>query len=305
MAAYKDYYAVLGVPKTATQKEVRAAFRKLAAKHHPDKNPGDAAAEERFKEINEAYTVLSDEEKRRFYDQFGSEGGRPPFRPGAAGGQVYTNVNPEEFAGFSDFFQTLFGGGFEGFGTRGGDPFAEFQQADARRQPLRQNLEATLELDLLTAYRGGSTTISLDGRRIEVDIPKGTRDGSRLRLRGQAPGGGDLLLRIRHQPHPIFELDGDNVRVTVDVPDYAAVLGGAVRVPTLSGEVEMTLPSGTQSGRVLRLRGRGWPRKDGSYGDELAEVRVRIPSAPSPEQLEHYRQLRELAETKKVASASD
>ncbi len=301
MAAYKDYYEVLGVPKTASQKEIRAAFRKKAAKLHPDRNPDDKSAEEKFKEVNEAYTVLSDEEKRKFYDQYGTEGGRPPFNPGAGGGGVYTNVNPEDFANFSDFFQGLFGGG--GFSTggfgggysgRGGDPFADFRVQE--RQPRLQNAEATLAIDLLTAYRGGATTISVDGRRIDVTIPKGTRDGAKLRLKGQAPGGGDLYLVVKLEPHPVFKLDGDQVRVTVSAPDYKAVLGGTVRVPTLDGDVEMTLPKGSQTGRVLRLRGQGWPKRDGTRGDELASVRVVIPVAPSEAQLELYEQLRQTAE---------
>ncbi len=299
MAAYKDYYAVLGVPKTATQKEIRAAFRKLAAKHHPDKNPGDNAAEERFKEVNEAYTVLADEEKRRFYDQFGTEGGRPPFTPQGGGGEVYTNVNPEDFADFSDFFQTLFGGG-AGFGG-GGDPFAEFRSSGVGRPARAPTVEARLELDLETAFRGGLTTISVGAQRIDVSIPPGSRDGSRLRLRGQGPGGGDLILILGLEPHKIFKLEGDDVRVLVTVPDHIAVLGGPARVPTITGEVEMTIPKGTQSGRVLRLRGQGWPKRDGARGDELAEVRLSVPRTPSEAQLELYRQLQALAETKVTA----
>ncbi len=308
MAAYKDYYDVLGVPKTASQKEIRAAFRKKAAKLHPDRNPDDATAEEKFKEVNEAYTVLSDEEKRKFYDQFGTEGGRPPFNPGTGGGGGYTNVNPEDFANFSDFFQGLFGGGgfntggfTTGYSTRGGDPFADFR-AQERRQPRLQNAEATLEIDLFTAYRGGATTISINDRRIDVTIPKGTRDGAKLRLKGQAPGGGDLYLIVKLEAHPVFKLEGDQVRVTVDAPDYKAVLGGTVRVPTLDGDVEMTLPEGSQTGRVLRLRGQGWPKRDGTRGDELASVRVVIPVAPSEAQRELYEQLRRASEAEVTAA---
>ena len=319
MAEFKDYYQLLGVPKTATQKEIKSAFRKLAAKLHPDRNPDDPTAEDKFKEVNEAYTVLNDEEKRKFYDQFGTTDGRPPFQPGAAGGGgVYTNINPEDVAGFSDFFQTLFGGsaGFSGSystggfsaGGRGGDPFAEFRQGGVphqpSRQPLRQTVEANLNIDLLTAYKGGETTISFDGRSLDVTIPQGTRNGSKLRLRGQAPGGGDLILKIGLTPHGTFKLEGDNIRVKVNVPDYTAVLGGPVRVPTLDGNVEMTLPKGTQSGRVLRLKGQGWPKKDGSRGDELAEVRITIPDAPSEDQLELYEQLKALVD-EKVPEAAD
>jgi curved DNA-binding protein len=301
VANFKDYYKILGVSRSASKDEIKRAFRKLAAKHHPDRNPGDKAAEERFKEINEAYTVLQDDEKRKFYDQYGTAEGVPPF----AGGNFSGRVNPEDFAGFSDFFQTLFGGG--GFrtvrtstsGQFADDPFERFGSAAGLR-----NLEAELEIDLLTAYHGGTRTVTLQGQRLDITIPKGSRDGSRLRLRGQAPGGGDVTLRLKLAPHPTFTLDGDAIRVKVPVPDYRAVLGGKVRVPTLDGEVDMTLPKGTQGGRVLRLRGQGWPRRDGTRGDAYAEIQITIPTQPTPRQLELYERLRMLAEDG-VASAAD
>ncbi|MFO7546660.1 MAG: DnaJ C-terminal domain-containing protein [Trueperaceae bacterium] len=296
MAAFKDYYQTLGVDKSSTKEDIRRAFRKLAAKHHPDRNPGDASAEERFKEINEAYTVLSDDEKRKLYDQYGSTGAVPPFAQGGGGTRVYSNVSPEEFAGFSDFFQSLFGG----FQTRGGygstfgdevdrgttDPFVEYRSA-----PRPRAVEARLDVGLLDAYRGGPTTIRVDGKGLEVTLPKGVRDGAKLRLRGQAPGGGDLILQVRHLPHPTFRLDGDRVRVSVKVPDHVAALGGQVKVPTLDGDVETTLPEGSSSGRVLRLRGKGWPTKSGGRGDELVEVRVTVPETPSEEQRKLYERL--------------
>ncbi|MEX2541861.1 MAG: DnaJ C-terminal domain-containing protein [Trueperaceae bacterium] len=305
MAAYKDYYKILEVPRTASQKEIRAAFRKLAAKYHPDRNKGDEQAEERFKEVNEAYTVLNDAEKRKVYDRYGSQGGQQPFAPGA-GGRVYTNVNPEDVAGFSDFFQTLFGGGagFSG-GFRSGfserDSFGGFGEAP---RPARRSTEAELTIALQLAYRGGDTTITIDGRQIEFTIPAGTRERARLRLRGQAPDGGDLILRMKLSPDPTFKLDGDNVRVKVPVPDYRAVLGGPVRVPTLDGDVEMNLPAGTRAGRVLRLRGKGWPKADGDRGDEFAEITIDIPDSPTAEQIEHYRELAALADEKESAGAA-
>jgi curved DNA-binding protein len=302
MAAYKDYYQILEVPRSASQKEIRAAFRKQAAKYHPDRNKDDGHAEERFKEVNEAYTVLNDPEKRKVYDRFGSDGGRPPFAHGGAG-PAYTGVDAEEFADFSDFFQSLFGGGAGFTGFRG--DFAGHQSFTGfagGQRPARRSTEAELAIDLRLAFRGGTTPIAIDGRRIEVTVPAGTREGARLRLREQAPDRGDLILRIRLSPDPVFKLDGDNVRVKVQVPDYRAVLGGNVKVPTLDGEVEMNLPSGTQSGRVLRLRGQGWPRSGGGRGDELAEIAVLIPGSPTREQLERYRELAELAEEKKDTS---
>jgi curved DNA-binding protein len=291
MANYKDYYNLLGVSKTATQQEIKSAFRKLAAKHHPDKNPDDKKAEEKFKEINEAYTVLSDDEKRKFYDQYGSPDGRPPFASGGYQG----NVNPEDFAGFSDFFQGLFGqGGFSGsgFGGRstrfGSEGFGQYQQ-------VPRDLEATLEIDLLQAFHGATTTVSLNGRRIDVTIPKGAKDGTKLRLRGQATTGGDVILILKLKPHPSYRLEGDDIRTVVNVPDYTAVLGGAVRVPTLDGDVEMNLPKGTQSGRSLRLRGKGWVKRDGTRGDGFAEVRIVIPTNTTQEMLELYQKLQEVS----------
>src|SRR5690606_32510045 len=280
----------------SSKEDIRRAFRKLAAKHHPDRNPGDPSAEERFKEINEAYTVLSDDEKRKLYDQYGTTGAVPPFAQGGGGTRVYSNVSPEEFAGFSDFFQSLFGG----FQTRGGqgaafgdevergsaDPFADYRSA-----PRPRAVEARLDVGLLDAYRGGPTSIRVEGKGLEVTLPKGVRDGAKLRLRGQAPGGGALILQVRHLPHPTFRLDGDRVRVSVKVPDHVAALGGKVKVPTLDGDVETTLPAGSSSGRVLRLRGKGWPTKGGGRGDELVEVRVTVPEAPSPEQRKLYERL--------------
>ncbi len=301
MAEYKDYYQVLGVERGASAEEIRRAFRKLAAKHHPDRNQGDPGAEERFKEINEAYTVLSDEEKRKLYDAYGHAGGVPDFARGGGpfpgqGGTFYsTNVSPEEFEGFSDFFQSLFGG-FMGGGAQaasGGvpaDPFA-FGRAGVRPQPRPADAEARLDLGLLDAYRGGPTTIRVGDKQLEVNVPPGVRDGVKLRLRGQAPGGGDLLLQVRHLPHPVWRLDGDHLRVPVRVPDDVAALGGSVAVPTLDGEVDLTVPAGSSTGRVLRLRGQGWPQRAGGRGDLLAEVRVTVPESLTDEQRELYGRL--------------
>ncbi len=306
MAGYKDYYETLEVTREASQKDIRAAFRKLAAKHHPDRNPDDPSAEERFKEINEAYTVLSDEEKRKVYDAYGRAGpGGQSFDPGSyrGGGATFRNVSSEEFAGFSDFFQSLFGGGFRTTGSYAGGSYAGGSYAggfgepfqEVRRASVPRAVEAQLQIDLPTAFRGGETTIEVEGRALTVTLPAGVRDGAKLRLRGQAPGGGDLILVVRHKEHATYRLDGDDVRVVVPVPDYRAALGGNVRVPTLEGAVDMTVPGGTTSGRVLRLRGRGWPRKGGGRGDELAEVRVTVPAELDSERTRLYQGLERLA----------
>ncbi len=294
MANYKDYYQTLGVSKDASTEEIRRAFRKLAAKHHPDRNPDDPGAEERFKEINEAYTVLSDEEKRRVYDQYGTTGSVPPFQPGAGG---FRTVSAEEFGGdFSDFFQSLFGFG----GMRGGGFPTDFGGAGSQAYTSQRvvsrppSAEARLDVGLLDAFRGGPASIRVGDKSLEVTLPAGVRDGAKLRLKGQAPSGGDLILQVRHLPHPTFRLDKDDVRVTVRAPAPLAALGGSLRVPTLEGDVEMTLPAGSSGGRVLRLRGRGWPRADGSRGDELAEVRLTVPESLTERQTELYRELLEL-----------
>jgi curved DNA-binding protein len=302
MAAYKDYYEILGIPRSADEKQIRSAFRKLAAKHHPDRNPNDPGAEDRFKEVNEAYTVLSDPEKRSVYDQYGHTGAPPP-PPGGGGRTVFTTAGGADAEEFSDFFRTLFGGSFGGGGVQFGDPMGGFGTTrrvtrsgrpgmETRRPP---GAEATLEIDVGEAYRGGVRTLRLNGTTLDVTLPAGVRDGARLRLRGQAPDGGDLILRIRHRPHPRYRLEGDTVHVRVDVPDHLAVLGGDVRVPTLDGDVEMRLPAGSQTGRRLRLRGRGWPRPDGTRGDAQAEVRVVVPTTVSDEQRALYERLRDLA----------
>lgn len=295
MAAYKDYYQTLGVTRGAPQKDVRAAYRKLAAKHHPDRHKGDKAAEEKFKEIGEAYAVLNDDEKRKFYDQYGSDAARPGFDPRNFQGGGMPGGFGAQGGDFSDFFQTLFGGGFSG-SPSSSTSFGTGQAAQRSPFGVQQPraLEAELEVDLLDAYAGATKIISLEGKRLEVTLPKGSRDGSRLRLRGQAPGGGDVLLTLKLASNKSFQLEGENVRVTVEVPDYVAVLGGPIRVPTLDGEVEMNLPERTRAGRSFRLRGQGWPRKDGSRGDQFAEVRVTTPPDPSEEQLELYRRLEAL-----------
>ena len=304
MAAFKDYYQVLGIDKGASEKDVRRAFRALAAKHHPDRNPDDPGAEERFKEINEAYTVLSDTEKRAVYARYGSEGPRVGGFPGGGapggfpgGGRVYTSVRPEDAAGFSDFFRSLFGGamGEGSFGPARGDDFggSPFGGASVARPP--RAVEATLGVALERAFRGGPVSVRVDGRALEVTLPQGVRDGAKLRLRGQAPGGGDLVLVIRHEPHVRWRLKGDTLVGSVDVLDHVAVLGGTVRVATLDGDVELSVPAGTTAGRKLRLRGRGWPTGDGVHGDAVAEVRVVVPAAVSDAQRAVYEQLRELA----------
>jgi curved DNA-binding protein len=304
---FKDYYAILGVPRTATDKEIRTAFRKLARKHHPDVNQGDKAAEDRFKEINEANEVLSDPEKRKKYDELGprwqeyeqwERAGKPgpnPFSGGGGGDQFgYRTVSPDELesmfgnrAPFSDFFQQFFGGEPEVSGASRG------RRRVARRG---QDVEGDAEISLEDAYNGSALTVDLssnDGpRRVEVKIPAGINDGARVRASGQGSAGrgggprGDLFIRVHIRPHAAFTRTGDDLAVRVQTPLATAVAGGTVQVPTLRGTTaQLSIPAATQNGARLRLRGLGMPhlRGEGS-GDLLATIDVRLPQ-PVPEDL--------------------
>ncbi len=313
---YKDYYQILGVGRDATEDEIKRAYRRLARKYHPDVNPGDKEAEERFKEINEAYEVLSDPEKRRKYDQLGAAwrewermGGRPgdfdwsQWVSAAPGGQrVYVRYGTAEdledlFGGsspFSDFFTQIFGG-------LGGAPGGfEFRTRPRRGQDLEQEVEISLE----EAYHGTTRLLQKDGRRLQVKIPPGAYTGLRIRMAGEggpgAAGGqpGDLYLRVRVAPHPRFERRGDDLHTTVPVDLYTAVLGGKVRVETLAGPVMLTIPPGTQNGQTFRLRGKGMPklRRKGEYGDLYARVEVQLPTRLTPRQRELFEELRRLSQ---------
>ena len=307
---FKDYYAILGVPRTATDKEIRTAFRKLARKHHPDVNQGDKAAEDRFKEINEANEVLGDPEKRKKYDELGprwqeyeqwERAGKPGPNPFSGGGEHfgYRTVSPDELEGmfgnrapFSDFFQQFFGGEPEASGaTRG------------RRRVVRrgQDVEGDAEISLEDAYNGSALTVdmsSADGpRRVEVKIPAGIHDGARVRASGQGSAGrgggprGDLFIRVHIRPHASFTRTGSDLSVRVPTPLATALAGGTVQVPTLRGTTaQLSIPAGTQNGARLRLRGLGMPHLHGEgAGDLLATIDVRLPH-PVPEDLTAWAQ---------------
>jgi curved DNA-binding protein len=303
---YKDYYKILGVDRNAEEKEIKKAYRKLARQHHPDVNPGDKAAEERFKDINEAYEVLSDPEKRRKYDQLGSSWqqwqrtGRDP--SGFDWSQWFSGAQPGgvrvEYrdlgdlgdlfggGGFSDFFQSVFGGM--------GAP----QARPRRGQDYTQPVEITLE----EAFQGASRMIQKDGRRLEVKIPPGVRTGSKVRVAGEGSPGiaggtsGDLYLEVMVLPHSVFEREGDDLRCEVPVNLYTAVLGGEVKVPTLSGDVMLKIPPETQGGRTFRLRGKGMPnlRNPKKRGDLYARLRVQTPQRLSKREKELFRELASL-----------
>jgi curved DNA-binding protein len=293
---YRDYYKILGVPKTASQKEIKAAYRKLARKYHPDYNPGNKQAEARFKEVNEAHEVIGDPEKRKRYDELGANW--DAYSRGAPGGGAWpgggVRVDFEDLGGaggFSDFFRMFFGGGGGGFG--GADAFS-FQPSDA---------EAEVELTLGEVRRGTTREVAIgEGearRRVEVKIPPGVREGSRVRVAGEGGRGrggrrGDLFLRIRIASDPAFDRKGDDLATNVRVPLTTAVLGGEAQVPTLDGTIGIRIPAGTPAGQVFRLRGHGLPRLEarGARGDLLATLQVDLPRTLSARQKELFDELR-------------
>lgn len=292
---YKDYYKTLGVERNASEDDIRKAYRKLAMQYHPDRNPNDTQAEERFKEINEAYQVLSDSEKRAHYDRLGSDysrwqqrGAPGDFNWDQYGGGFPGGVRVEYgdlddlfggAGGFSDFFRTIFGQqaqGAPGTGTR----------TRARQQPqaYQQELEITLE----EAYNGATRVLQADGKQKQVRIPAGVRTGSKVRVAGAAPNGLDLYLIIDVKDDPRFERRGNDLHTTATVNVFTAILGGEADVETLSGKVKLTIPAGTQPEQVFRLAGRGMPsvKNKNEKGDLYVRLKVQIPKYLSPKQRE-------------------
>jgi curved DNA-binding protein len=321
---YKDYYKTLGVSKNAGADEIKKAYRKLARKYHPDVNPNDKAAEERFKGVNEAYEVLSDEEKRSKYDRFGAEwqqyeraGGRPEDfgwqRWGAAPGGAYSStrtMTPEEFeqmfgrggsqsgGGFSDFFDFLFGGQARSAGTGRGFGDASFGSQSVR--PPR-DLEQPVQVTLEEAFHGTTRTLQWEGgKRVEAKIPRGVRSGSKVRLSGQGAAGdgraGDLYLKVEVMPHHLYERDGDDLKMTLPVDLFTVLLGGKVSVPALDKSVNLTIPAGTRNGKVFRLSGLGMPklRKPDVRGDLYVTINVELPAQLSEAERELVRQWQKL-----------
>jgi DnaJ-class molecular chaperone len=276
----RDYYDTLGVKRDASEDEIKKAYRKLARQYHPDRNPGDKQAEAKFKEVQVAYDVLSDKQKRANYDRFGAAGpeagfgggpGGTTFHWGGAGGPEggFRQVDPAEAAElFGSIFGGLGGGDAEGLGEilgrrgRGG--------ARARRPPPRQDVESEVTIPFLTAAQGGTVSLQLDGRQLDVKIPAGIEEGKSLRLSGQAPGGGDLRLKIKVEPHQFFRRDGNDVLLEVPLSLSEAVLGTKLEVPTLSGDrLTVKIPPGTSSGARVRLKGQGI-----NGGDQFLEIKV-------------------------------
>lgn len=321
--ATKDYYAILGVSRSATEKEIKQAYRRLARKYHPDVNPGDKTAESKFKEINEAHEVLSDAEKRKKYDRFGDQWQNAEqfakagqgFQSDFGKGGAYTTFDFGDLGDLGD----IFSGAFQGFGTGSGT---------ARRTARPRSIEHPVDVTLEEAYQGTKRVIQLQAeescttcggsgrvgrarcstcggsgrllkpKRLEVKIPAGVGDGSKVRIAGQGSQGyggskGDLYLVVRVLPHQFFERKGDDLHTEVAIPLVTAMLGGEVAVPTLKGKVALKVPPETQNGKVFRLAEQGMPHlNDSSRGDLFAKVKVLLPTRLTPQERQLFEQLR-------------
>ncbi len=291
---YKDYYKVLGVNKDASQDEIKKAYRKLALKYHPDKNPGDKAAEDKFKEASEANEVLGDPEKRKKYDEVGAnwkyyeQMGRQRQQQHATGGFGFGSGG-----GFSDFFESFFGSGFEHiFGQQG--------QRQGQRRSKGRDLTGNLTISLEDAYHGTSRRINVGESKFEMKIAPGVEDGEKLRMRGkggQGVGGGpsgDVIIKLHVLKHPVFKRDGQNLIMDQNVDFITLLLGGKIRIQTMSGAIDLALKPGTQNGAKMRLKGKGMPLKGkkGEYGDLVVVINAILPKTLTDEQrslLEKFR----------------
>ncbi len=314
MQSFRNYYEILEVSPNASPDEIKTAFRKLARRYHPDVNPGDLTAEEKFKDINEAYEVLSDEEKRSQYNEFNryvqqkSKKKSSFNRNGNSATADYSQVKD-----FNSFVEQMRNGRTN---TRSNTATQESPRirinntegyrpgttkttkvVNPRSDTVRpRDIEARLNLPLEKAYQGGKERIRLeDGRSLEVEMPPGMIDGQKIRLKGQGLAGGDLYLKITVAPHPIFELQGADIYCRIPVTPSEAVLGGAIEVPTIDGLVKMTVPSGLRSGQRLRLANKGYPRmRENNRGDQLVEIIIVTPQEISDEEKELYNKIREI-----------
>ncbi len=352
---YKDYYKILGVAREASTDEIKKAFRKLAAKYHPDRHAGDKRMEEKFKEVSEAYEVLRDPDKRRAYDGLGTSfrpgqqinpddlgnifgqffgggrrpAGQPGARPGAEqvftgpGGATFTFHGPGSGGSFSDFFETLFGGG----GGRGGNPFAGMNMGGEEADPFARlrggagatggpqpgfgmgqtagaHVETELTISVEDALRGTTRRIAFQRgapggpastQTYDVKIPAGIRDGQKIRLRGQGSsiGGqtGDILITVRLAPDPRYKLEGDHLVMELPLTPWEAALGGRISVTTPAGPAEVNIPAGMASGKRLRLKGRGWPLKGGARGDLYMRISIKIPKELNDQERDLFERL--------------
>ena len=309
---FKDYYTILGVDKSATQDEIKKAYRKLAVKYHPDKNPGNKQAEEKFKEISEAYEVLGDPEKRKKYDQLGARWQQyqhagagdfdwSQFMGSEPGGHTYYfegdlgDLFGGSRGGFSDFFKAFFGG-FGGYAE-------SFEKQ--RKKTAAHNMQAEMEITLQEAYHGTSRILNVDGKKLRITTKPGAYDGQVLRIKGSSvnqPGyhGGDIYVTIRVKPDPMYELKGHDLITEAKIDLYTAVLGGKVELDTVAGKLNITIPRGSQNGKMLRLAGKGMPvyGHPGQYGDLYVKLKVMIPTNLTEEETALFQKLRQIHQHK-------
>lgn len=315
---FRDYYEILGVTKDASSEEIKKVYRRLARQYHPDLNPGDKEAEEKFKTIGEAYEILSDPSRRSQYDQFsrywkqkGFAGSKQSPKPkgwgdSRANSRSSQNVDPSDFPDFESFINQVIGVSSRKEtktntgSTTTSDPFRTPRTKVAYTvntppRTARRDIEARLTLPLEKAYQGGNERIRLeDGRSLEVTMPPAMVTGQTIRLRNQGISGGDLYLKITVDPHPLFKLEGANIFCQVPVTPSEATLGGQVEAPTLDGPVKMTIPPGVRSGQRFRLGNKGYPVENGQRGDQLVEIQIVTPKNISPQERELYEKLREI-----------
>jgi curved DNA-binding protein len=310
---FKDYYSILGVSKTASPEDIKKAFRKLARQYHPDVNPGNKQAEARFKEVSEAYEILSDSEKREKYDQFGQywKQAGDGFPTGA--GVDMGGFDFSQYGSFDDFINELlgrFGSPSPGAGKRSyssyrtttGNPsgfggFSDFGFQDVGTSTA-QDSEAAISLSFAEAFHGVQKSLRVGQEIIDVRIPAGAKTGSKLRVRGKGPLNpltqqrGDLYLKVELKPHSFFQFEGDNLVCEIPITPDEAALGAAIDVPTPDGSVNVKLPPGVRSGQSLRLRGKGWPQPKGERGDQFVKVAIAPPKDLSAQEREYYEKIR-------------
>jgi curved DNA-binding protein len=306
---YKDYYKVLGLERNATAEDIKKAFRKLALKYHPDRNPGKKDAEDKFKDLNEAYEVLSDPQKRARYDQLGESysrwqqtGGAPGgfnwndwSSQGGAGGRSRVEVGNLDdlfggLGGFSEFFQSVFGGAQAAQGA-GGRTARSYRSGPRPEAQQRETQEQTVQISFMEAYKGTERTVMVNDRRLEVKLPAGADTGTKVRMAGVGPAGNDghkadLFLVVEVTPDARFERKGHDVHTEFDLDLYTAVLGGEAKITTPTGQVVLNIPAGTQPGQAFRLGGLGMPhlRNPQNHGDLIAKAKIRLPRNLTSEQ---------------------
>lgn len=311
---FKDYYSILGVSKSSTAEEIKKAFRKLAVKYHPDRNPNNKQAEEKFKEISEAYEVLGDEDKRKKYDQFGQywqHAGESPFGNGTGANVDFGGFNFSNYGSFDDFINDLLGrvsgtGQQQtrqySYGNRGGasrNVYSDFGGFGGfeERSSTPTNQEFKIQLTFKEAYQGTQKSFKLGNETIKVKIPGGAKSGTKIRLRGKGPTNpltnqrGDLYLKVDLIPHSFFKFEDDHLVCEVPITPDEAVLGTNIEVPTPDGKVTVKIPSGIRSGQSLRLRGKGWPNLKGKQGDLLVKIAIATPKKISAKEREYYEKI--------------